>query len=321
MRKRELTRGRRPSPLAGRTVAAGAGEQVIGTGEQPAGDRRGGDLLAAAPDDTSQAGAKSGCRPTVCAASHSTHRTHTGPCLEICPCRTVRSLPRIVGVSPPRAASLRAEPKRLMPPISASRTSAVNGPTPGSRVSTLTRGSAFTRCRTSSSSRPVSWARAPVSARPSSMTSRDRRQLQRGQPPPTRPAHPAALRPAMAVTGTDRVDPVAQQRPQPDQLRPVPQHRPQLPHLRRGEPAAFGSRSARSSCTSVAAPTLSFFSRAEAIALHCSGRRHVRLEAVVLQQPPGSHPQPNAASYAAGVPAGSPRSRPGPAPRRWARCG
>jgi hypothetical protein len=34
---------------------------------------------------------------------------------------------------------------------------------------------------------------------------------------------------------------------------------------------ASGSRSARSSCARVAASTLSFFSRAEAIALHCSG--------------------------------------------------
>jgi hypothetical protein len=35
---------------------------------------------------------------------------------------------------------------------------------------------------------------------------------------------------------------------------------------------ASGSRPARSSCASVAAPALSFFSRAEAIALHCSGQ-------------------------------------------------
>jgi hypothetical protein len=34
---------------------------------------------------------------------------------------------------------------------------------------------------------------------------------------------------------------------------------------------ASGSRSARSSCARVAASALSFFSRAEAIALHCSG--------------------------------------------------
>jgi hypothetical protein len=41
----------RPSRLAGRTVAAGVGEQVVGAGEELAGDRRGGDLLAAAAGD------------------------------------------------------------------------------------------------------------------------------------------------------------------------------------------------------------------------------------------------------------------------------
>ena len=59
----------------------------------------------------------------------------------MCPCRTVRSLPRTVGVSPAQDASLRAEANRVMSPISASRTSAVNGPTPDSWVRTLTRGS------------------------------------------------------------------------------------------------------------------------------------------------------------------------------------
>ena len=57
------------------------------------------------------------------------------------PCRTVRSEPRTVGVSPAQAASLRAEPNRVMSPTSARMTSAVNGPTPGSWVRTLTRGS------------------------------------------------------------------------------------------------------------------------------------------------------------------------------------
>ena len=42
--------------------------------------------------------------------------------------------PRTVGVSPAQLASLRALPKRLMSPISATMTSAVNSPTPGSVV-------------------------------------------------------------------------------------------------------------------------------------------------------------------------------------------
>ena len=36
----------------------------------------------------------------------------------MCPCRTVRSEPRTVGVSPAQLASLRALPNRLMSPIS-----------------------------------------------------------------------------------------------------------------------------------------------------------------------------------------------------------
>jgi hypothetical protein len=57
-------------------------------------------------------------------------------------------------VSPAQAASLRALPKRLTQPISASMTSAVNSPTPGSVRSTLTRGSAFA-CRCSSPPGPL----------------------------------------------------------------------------------------------------------------------------------------------------------------------
>ena len=49
----------------------------------------------------------------------------------MCPCRTFKSEPRTVGVSPAQEASLRALGTRLMSPISASMTSAVNSPTPG----------------------------------------------------------------------------------------------------------------------------------------------------------------------------------------------
>jgi hypothetical protein len=54
----------------------------------------------------------------------------------------------------------------------------------------------------------------------------------------------------------------------------------------------------------VAAPALSFFSRAEAIALHCSGRAMCGSKPQASSSS-SSQPQPNAASYAAGVPAGS----------------
>ena len=45
----------------------------------------------------------------------------------------IRSVPRTVGVSPAQLASLRALPNRVMSPISASMTRAVNWPTPGQR--------------------------------------------------------------------------------------------------------------------------------------------------------------------------------------------
>jgi hypothetical protein len=84
MRSRELTRGWRPSRLAGRTAAGGVGEQMVGAGEQLAGDRGGGDLGAAAPGDALVAGGELGgvlweCL-AFCAASHKIHRTQTEPC-------------------------------------------------------------------------------------------------------------------------------------------------------------------------------------------------------------------------------------------------
>jgi hypothetical protein len=63
MRSRELTRGWRPSRLAGRTGAGGVGEQVAGAGEQLAGDRRGGDLRTAALGDALVAGGEERAGP------------------------------------------------------------------------------------------------------------------------------------------------------------------------------------------------------------------------------------------------------------------
>ena len=56
--------------------------------------------------------ANSGDRLAVCAAWLSTHRSQAEPCFEMCPCRTARSEPRTVGVSPAQLASLRALGKR-----------------------------------------------------------------------------------------------------------------------------------------------------------------------------------------------------------------
>jgi hypothetical protein len=61
----------------------GVGEQVPGAGEQLAGDRGGGDFLPAPLGDGLEAGGELGDRLAVCAASHSTQRSHTEPCLEM----------------------------------------------------------------------------------------------------------------------------------------------------------------------------------------------------------------------------------------------
>jgi hypothetical protein len=104
------------------------------------------------------------------------------------------------------------------------------------------------------------------------------------------------------------VDPVLQPRAQPDQPCPVPQQRPQLTDRQRRD-SRLRIRSARSNWVQVAAPALVVFSRAEAMALHRSGRTKVRLEAVVLEQV-GQPALADAVSNATGVPDGrSPISR------------
>ena len=106
------------------------------------------------------------------------------------PWRTVRSEPRTVGVSPAQEASLRAEPNRLMSPISARRTSAVNGPTPGSWVRTLTAG------RTWPAGAPPSRAGRPGRCRASTAPGRPRSPRARPPAAPARPAIPARAAPA-----------------------------------------------------------------------------------------------------------------------------
>jgi hypothetical protein len=61
-----------------------------------------------------------------CVASARAHRSQAEPCLEMCPWRTVRSLPRTVGVSPAQDASLRADPNLLTSPTSARITSGLS---------------------------------------------------------------------------------------------------------------------------------------------------------------------------------------------------
>ena len=74
----------------------------------------------------------------------------------------------------------------------------------------------------------------------------------------------------MTVVGQDGVDPVAQQRPQPDQLDAVPQQRPQLAYRGRRDPR-LGQQVRAEQLRQDRGVDGSFFSHAEAMALHCSG--------------------------------------------------
>src|SRR6201985_3507907 len=145
-----------------------------------------------------EATANSRGRLAVCADWFGTQGSQAEPCLEMCPCRTVRSEPRTVGVSPAQDASLRALPKRVMSPISASIINAVNWPTPGSVVRTLTRGSALGML-VQLAVDPVDQRRQAVDDRQavSDDLPRRRRQVQLGQPPATR-AGPVAGGPVIA---------------------------------------------------------------------------------------------------------------------------
>jgi len=72
------------------------------------------------------------------------------------------------------------------------------------------------------------------------------------------------------VVGGDRVDPVTLLGAEPDQAGPVPQQRAELAHLRRGDPR-LGQQVGPQQLRQDRGIDRSFFSRAEAIALHRSG--------------------------------------------------
>jgi hypothetical protein len=156
-----------------RRCTFGVGEQVPGAGEQLAGDRGGGDLLAASLGDGLVAGGELRGAPggLRCLAQHlpQPDRALFGDVPVAGDAVTAAD----GGVSPAQDASLRAVGNRVMSPISARMTSAVNGPAPGSWVRTLTRGSDRARWRISPSSRSIRTSAASISARPSSITSRE----------------------------------------------------------------------------------------------------------------------------------------------------
>jgi hypothetical protein len=137
------------------------------------------------------------------------------------PWRTVRSELRTAGVNPAQAHSLRAEGKRLMSPISATRVMAVSRPMPGRVMSAWTRGSGLASAAIWRSSRVIGAARASSSLE---AVIHDRPwgrwQLQRLQPRPPWPG-PQALVLADAAVGQHRVDPVLQAGGQADQAGPV----------------------------------------------------------------------------------------------------
>ena len=169
------------------------GEQVPGAGDQLAGDRGGGNLRRAAFGDGGVGGGE--LRGALGGLGHLVeHPPQPGRALSgMCPCRTVRSEPRTVGVSPAQLASLRALGKREISPISANMTRAVNWPTPGSVAKTLTRGPTLACWRSSPSIRSVSSARASMTARASSVT------ISRETGGSPGPGQPAAARSGMST--------------------------------------------------------------------------------------------------------------------------
>jgi hypothetical protein len=171
-----------------------------------------------------------------------------------------------------------------MSPISATGVMAVSRPIPGSAMSASTRGSGLASLLICRSSRPIGWpaCRSTHSSRP--------------RPPaapvgaPARPATPA--RPGStgrAGAGTPRSASTAWTRfsqagGQPHQARPGGA----AGRADRGRAAAqvhaAGSRSARSSCASVSASTLSFLQPGRGDLLAAGGVDQVRLELEVVEQ-------------------------------------
>jgi hypothetical protein len=122
-----------------------------------------------------------------------------------------------------------------------------------------------------------------------------RGQVQVGEPAAAGPG-PVAGGPLIPVIGSNRVDPIAQRGTEPDQLARC---RSSTRSWRTSSGAihAPGSRSARSSCARIAAPALSFFSRAMAMALHRSGCTMCGSNAGLLS--PSSYLSPGASRYRA----------------------
>jgi len=102
---------------------------VEGAGQQPPGDRGGGDVAAAAAGQLGVGGGEHGVALGRLGGFLQDPADPWRALLVLWPCRRLRSELRTCGVSPAQAHSLRAVGKRAMSPISATRVMAVSLPT------------------------------------------------------------------------------------------------------------------------------------------------------------------------------------------------
>jgi hypothetical protein len=106
-------------------------EEVATAGQQPPGDRHGGDLGAPAAGQLGVGAGKLRAALGRVGGLLQDHRTQGEPCLVLWPWRRLRSALPTAGVSPAQAHRLRAVGNRSMSPISATSVMAVSRPTPG----------------------------------------------------------------------------------------------------------------------------------------------------------------------------------------------
>ena len=182
------------------SVVLGVGEQGQGPGEQLAGDRGGGDLLAVAAGECLVAGGELRRASAACAAAQDPTQPGRAPDVAVAD-GAVRAADGGGEPGPGGELGARAEPGDEMSPTGEDDQGGERA-TPGSWVRTLTRGSDLARWRTSQSSRSIGTCRASIRARSSSITSRDTagRSSEASQ---ARPGLLQQLLPVLAVVGED----------------------------------------------------------------------------------------------------------------------
>jgi hypothetical protein len=162
-----------------------------------------------------------------------------------------------------------------MSPISTTTVMAVSRPTPGRAISAWTRGSGLASPAISRSSRAIGVARASSSPQQSWMIARgiggSSKSASQARPGPLHRTRSSPM-PRSASTACTRFLHEVDSWTRAARWR----SRARRSRVAGGAIQASGGRSARSSCARVAASTLSFFSRAEAIALGAAGMYQVR---------------------------------------------